>query len=171
MRSFEETISRIFLEVNETDPKTLKEILSRLIKYFGVTHDFKKGGYILPNGMMLDLSGERQGNKGSRERTIDHREIGSAFEDNFKHPVANGGTDAMIVLVRLGVIRMSYYGDSASFDIGAKPTPLQLKTISNLLAIADGAVVDLESGNQKLNKEFEPHEKKKALGTIKSFFN
>ena len=47
--------------------------------YFGTTDNYDIAGYITVNGKAIDFSGNKFG-ANSKTRTIDHREIGDAFE-------------------------------------------------------------------------------------------
>ncbi len=86
------------------DPKQSKNAFQRAIRYFGITNDIKECGYILPNGLMLNLS--EKGQVGGR-RGVDHREVSSI-------------NVSMDDFISMGAIR---HGPEMPFvDIRKKPT-------------------------------------------------
>jgi len=50
-----------------------QRVIKSAIRQFGLTHDLNNAGYILPNGGLLNLSGNGHG------RNLDHREIASVY--------------------------------------------------------------------------------------------
>lgn len=95
-------------------------------EHFGVTRNPNEAGYVLPDGAMLDLSGRHEAGPGFEggERWTDHRDL----------PIA-GGTDAMVAAIQTGAIRV----DRASglIDLGAVPTPAQVRALSRMFAGRD----------------------------------
>jgi hypothetical protein len=127
-------------------------ILKVNIEKFGLTRDPYEGGYLLPNGSMLDLSGRRDatgfkregdyyvpsGRKGrddfAGQRYTDHREV--ILPDGIKAPV--GAHEAsrynmVKAMQATGAIRMSQARDHTLLDIGLKPTSSQLSMIKDLI--------------------------------------
>ena len=68
------------------------------VKEFGYTPYFYDAGYIMPNGKMLNFSGEKGRHYGSRGE--DHRAIGAIYENT-------KGTDALVRFLNDGDIRTS----------------------------------------------------------------
>jgi hypothetical protein len=81
------------------------------VRSFGTTTDWRKCGYIAPNGDMLDFSEE-----GHDIRTRDHREV--------------GGQKAMQQLINLGYIRVQ--PEIIAVEIGAPPTESQIRRLIDL---------------------------------------
>lgn len=127
-------------------------ILKVNIEKFGLTRDPYEGGYLLPNGSMLDLSGRRDASGFKREgdyyvpsgrngrddfagqRYTDHREV--ILPDGIKAPV--GAHEAsrynmVKAMQATGAIRMSHMSDHTLLDIGLKPTSSQLSMIKDLI--------------------------------------
>ena len=127
-------------------------ILKVNIEKFGLTRDPYEGGYLLPNGSMLDLSGRRDASGFKREgdyyvpsgrkgrddfvgqRYTDHREV--ILPDGIKAPV--GAHEAsrynmVKAMQATGAIRMSQARDHTLLDIGLKPTSSQLSMIKDLI--------------------------------------
>lgn len=103
-------------------------------EHFGLTHEPREAGYILPSGEMLDFTGRHQATgynkrKPTKEdylrnkRNLDHRDIGQVMK--------KGGTDAMIKFqAEEGAIRFSKFDDGdLHIDIVKKPTPEQIKAM------------------------------------------
>ena len=65
-------------KLSETDES--KEYSKFVEKFFGTTYNWNETGYLLNNGKKLDFSGKKDGAP-SGSRSIDHREINSAFFD------------------------------------------------------------------------------------------
>lgn len=93
------------------------------IKKFGYTPYFVDGGYILPNGKMLNFSGEKGKHFGTRGQ--DHRAISIIYADTT-------GTEAMIRFINEGNIRMMPESPGVEISNVHKPSSEQYKTIRNL---------------------------------------
>ena len=96
--------------------------------YFGITNNLDLGGYILTDGNLLDLSGKKLGSDG-RTRSIDHREISDAFEDN---------NVSMEDFINSGNIR--YMPESNSILMADIPNSKQYKIIEEIINRANGQV-------------------------------
>lgn len=121
------------------------------VKEFGYTPYFYDAGYILPNGKMLNFSGEKGKHYGSRGQ--DHRAIGIIYANT-------SGTDALNRFVNDGNIRLM--PESPGFDVSAhiEPTTEQYSTIRKFAyEYADNEYfsVDLtnENGTVKGTLEYE----------------
>lgn len=113
-----------------------RRILARATREFGLTDNPSHGGYIMPNGRFLDLSG------GSGLRAEDHRIISGYFEpESYSDTPAS---DAMRKFMRLGAIR--WIPEGPAIDFGKAPTPQQARTVTALIDSADSEIpVDVDS--------------------------
>ena len=93
------------------------------VKEFGYTPYFYDAGYLLPNGKMLNFSGEKGQHFGTRGE--DHRGIGAIFEDTT-------GTDAMIRFMNQGNIRVMAETPGIDIYSGAEPTNEQYYMIKKM---------------------------------------
>lgn len=122
----------------------------------GVTDNINNAGYVLPDGEMLDFSGQRHGGGGGRQE--DHRQLNLPVKGNIS------GTELMNAFINMGAIRID--ANSAMIDIATKPTPQQLKIIRNVLK--NGGYVDMINNGKK--KSFQVDDNRMALGKIQRFF-
>jgi hypothetical protein len=114
---------------------------------FGTTDDINEGGYILPNGSMLDFSGKREGGTPGK-RAFDHRDIGRVDEDS------PGGTEGMRAFMDTGAVRMD--GSSGAIDISSPITPAQRRTIAKIVRANNGDVrITLRETGQEESTEKE----------------
>lgn len=131
------------------------------VEHFGVTDDFRTGGYILRDGRMLDFSGahwlegqsqadiarwKRQNNS----RQVDHEDIFEAFEmagDDFP-------SDSRKEFINRGNIRMS--PEAPGINIAEEPTGEQYQVIRKLIrenpSGREGFYVDIEDRNRRIEK-------------------
>lgn len=113
--------------------------------YFGTTNNLNLGGYILTDGNLLDLSGKKLGSDG-RTRSVDHREISDAWENN---------DVSMEDFINSGNIR--YMPESNSILMADVPNAKQYKIISQIINRANGEVtVELmsDANNWGSDKDF-----------------
>ena len=113
------------------------------VKEFGYTPYFYDAGYIVPNGKMLNFSGEKGQHYGSRGE--DHRAIGAIYENT-------KGTDALVRFMNDGNIRIM--AETPGLDISAltEPSKEQYTTIRRFAnEFSDGGyfAVDLSDENGK----------------------
>ena len=99
------------------------------IKEFGYTPYYYDAGYILPNGKMLNFSGEKGKHFGTRGS--DHREIGSIF-------ARTSGTKAMNRFISYGNIRIMPEGPGLDISALIEPTARQYKTIRDFAGSKQG---------------------------------
>ena len=94
------------------------------VKEFGYTPYYYDAGYIVPNGKMLNFSGEKGQHFGSRGQ--DHRAIGIVYANT-------QGTDALVRFMNDGNIRIM--AESPGLDINSKtePTSEQYSTIRGFI--------------------------------------
>lgn len=94
------------------------------VKEFGYTPFFYDAGYLLPNGNMLNFSGEKGKHFGSRGQ--DHRAIGMIY-------ATVNGSEAMLKFMGEGNIRVM--AETPGLDISSivEPTPEQYRTIKRFV--------------------------------------
>jgi len=103
--------------IKEEDPKKVKNIFNRVIRYLGYTDDLREAGYVLPNGKLLDLSGKKRGGY-PFTRGLDHREVNHIVE--------------MPDFVSMGAIRL--FPETCGADIRKEPTANQLRVIWRMVS-------------------------------------
>ena len=89
---------------------------------FGVTEDFKKAGYILPDGQMLDFA------QNDRSRDTDHREIMSVFGP----AEVKTGTEALNEFLLDGNVRVMAEAPGIDLSADTAPTAQQLEQIRKM---------------------------------------
>jgi len=120
--------------------KSLAEtIRSKVVRYFGLTTDFKIAGYITPDGKLIDLSGRRLGSDG-KTRQVDHREVNAALED-IDHPVSQGGTAGMNEFMKFGYIRIDF--NAGMIDAETEPTAIQYNVLVKFLSSCKSDVIQI----------------------------
>lgn len=95
------------------------------VKEFGYTPYFYDAGYILPNGKMLNFSGEKGRHYGSRGE--DHRAIGTIFIGDIS------GSEAMVKFMHEGNIRIMAESPAVDFASNQVPTSEQYATIKKFI--------------------------------------
>ena len=85
----------------------------KAVKEFGYTPYYYDAGYIVPNGKMLNFSGEKGKHYGSRGQ--DHRAIGTIFASDIS------GSEAMLKFMEQGNIRIM--AETPGIDINSKAEP------------------------------------------------
>jgi hypothetical protein len=92
-------------------------------KYYGITTNAYKAGYILRDGKFLDYS------EGQPERTLDHRDIQNIMDDP-EESRGNRYSDYVEPFLNLtGAIRASYQNGEWSVDFNTIPTSNQISEI------------------------------------------
>lgn len=113
------------------------------VKEFGYTPYFYDAGYIMPNGKMLNFSGEKGQHYGSRGQ--DHRAIGTIYADT-------NGTDALVRFMNDGNIRIMAETPGLDISASTEPSKEQYTTIRRFAnEFSDGGyfAVDLSDENGK----------------------
>ena len=90
---------------------------------FGVTEDFKKAGYILPDGEMLNFA------QSERTRDTDHR----AIREVFGPAETKSGTEALNEFLLDGNVRVMAEGPGIDLSADAELTAQQLEQIRNMV--------------------------------------
>ena len=104
-------------------------------QFFGVTTDYKKAGYVLPDGTLLDLSGQHwappEDARYYKKRTVDHREIGGENYDGFSLEPWIGQGDGGDLMCRFmqksGAMRVDFNAHIASAIV--MPTQKQISEL------------------------------------------
>lgn len=86
---------------------------------FGTTEDFRRAGYILPDGQMLDFA------QNDRTRDTDHREIMSVFGS----AEVKNGTEALNEFLLDGNVRVMAEAPGVDLSADTAPTTQQLEQI------------------------------------------
>jgi hypothetical protein len=145
-----------------------KSYLSRLIDEFGVIEDPLCGGFILPDGLFLDLSG------GAGRRVHDHRIVNGVL------PAGHGiesRYDAMAHVSRVaGMYR--WFAENWAVEAWTAPTRGQLGTIEYLCMISprnnfDGRrLLEIEANGPggSISELFDPSEAKQAMRFLRGAF-
>lgn len=113
------------------------------VKEFGYTPYFYDAGYIMPNGKMLNFSGEKGQHYGSRGQN--HRAIGTIYADT-------NGTDALVRFMNDGNIRIMAGTPGLDISASTEPSKEQYTTIRRFAnEFSDGGyfAVDLSDENGK----------------------
>ncbi len=120
-------------------------------EYFGTTYSIKEAGYLLIDGKLLDFSGRNQGASGG-SRSIDHREIAEAFDEDYAGNSYSGG---MIRFMSEGNIRLS--PESGGINLSVKPNKAQQSVLDRYISNFRGEViVDIDdiNGNTLVSVEY-----------------
>jgi len=139
------------------------------IKEFGYTTNFREAGYLLPNGKMLNFTGEKGKHYGTRGQ--DHRAISGVYASN----KMQGGA-AMFAFMKDGNIRVM--AESPGIDLAAsvEPTAAQYNMIRDMarrFADEEYFSVDLtdDKGYNAGNIEYEGRiNPSKVVNDIKAFY-
>ena len=139
--------------LKEHKPEVVNKAFSRAIKYFGVTHDMREAGYILPDGTLLDLSGKKEGAMPGR-RALDHREVDQDVVRTKSEPGENHSS--MVAFIQMGAIR--YFPEHPGVDMRKVPTRKQLAIISSDVSNSGrGYSLELSDPKQgRFSKWYEP---------------
>jgi hypothetical protein len=95
------------------------------VKEFGYTPYFYDAGYIVPNGKMLNFSGEKGKHYGMRGQ--DHRAIGTIYPSNII------GSEAMLKFMGSGNVRIMAETPGIDIAVGVEPTKEQYSTIGKFV--------------------------------------
>ena len=90
---------------------------------FGVTEDFKKAGYILPDGKMLNFA------QSERTRDTDHR----AIREVFGPAEVKTGTEALNEFLLDGNVRVMAEGPGIDLSADTEPTAQQMEQIRKMV--------------------------------------
>ena len=90
---------------------------------FGVTEEFRRAGYILPDGQMLDFA------QNDRSRDTDHREILEVFDP----AEVKNGTEALNEFLLDGNVRVMAEAPGVDISADTAPTAQQLEQIRKMV--------------------------------------
>jgi hypothetical protein len=140
-------------EANKLPTEIDHELITKAREHFGVTKSMFEGGYLLPDGQMLDFSGRNQGNTGVRDvRALDHREIGYVEgmkdvedpNDNLSKLGSITQFQARTRSIRMHVMSSrGTEGHDIMLDIMHPPTPSQFRAIVQMAQGAERVFIDL----------------------------
>lgn len=105
----------------------------KMVDHFGTTRNFDVAGYMLGNGLMLDFSGKHWGDKYSKSRQVDHRDIQEVLESK------NNGIDAMVNMLANGNIRLS--PEVGGINLAVMPNNTQLNKLRDYVRHFNGEVI------------------------------
>lgn len=120
----------------------MKEDTEKAIEYFGTTKQWKQGGYLLTNGLMLDFSAGQ-----GWERVIDHRDIKDVIDVEEDY----NGYKAMVQFMNYGNIRMH----SCGIDLTIPPNEQQRRVLGAYLRNMDSFYVDISNETGQTVQTFE----------------
>ena len=98
------------------------ELLDKLVEHFGITRFIKDGGYILPDGRLLDL------NRSDMDKKQYHRAI-AAFLPQEMH----GACDEITIVNLMAVTGVIRYEARGRVHIAAEPTPQQRRKLFEIM--------------------------------------
>jgi hypothetical protein len=77
------------LTQDEKKAEEIKKLITKAKRNYGTTNDYREGGYLLPDGTMLDFSGRRDGADGFGMRYMDHRQIEEVYQTDKENRTQN----------------------------------------------------------------------------------
>ena len=154
--------------LKETTAEEQKQHREAALDYFGETNKWSETGYLLTDGSKLDFSGRHEGGPGGY-RTVDHRDISDALEDDY------GGDDysgAMVQFMSEGNIRIS--PESDGINLSVRPTQAQESALDDFISKAHGEVtldIDTPDGQTVASVEYPSGTRaSKVIGDIRAYF-
>ena len=129
-----------------------QKMLTRIVKHFGTTNNFRSAGFILADGRLLNLASQDSMRWGDTKRDLDHNEIGQFLSnpDDAKRlgPVMLFGT-------QYGAIRIGSTDSATHVDIYKEPTPQQYKILYQLFDRSPEAIrVEIQIGGGNFMKDY-----------------
>ncbi len=163
------------------EPGPLKQedspILKKAIEKFGVTNDIREGGYLTPDGKMLDFTGRHEAvgyengvpTKGKQDylkgqRSLDHRKVAEFYEG------MDSATDAMHRFMGdTQSARISYIGGDLNIDLASPITESQLKAIKPYIGMGSITVdvTDPATGKTLFYESVDSPTQKKAIELLR----
>ena len=131
--------------------KARNPLIKKAKKRFGTTDNPLEAGYILPDGKMLDFSGEGVSN----DRRMDHNEVknimSSRGDVEYSIHSKEASDDAIKFRKETKSMRfMKYENGSIYVETNTKPTPEQIKTINEAMnTYPRSERIELERTNDK----------------------
>lgn len=154
------------------------DIFSVAKEKFGTTSDLREGGFILPDGSVLDFSGRHAlgaskwqiGIRG--RRTCDHNDIGDIMYDNDGHKVEGIDDIDKYSFMNLGAVRIDY--DCGLISLVHEPTPKQLNVMKAIWRYNKGCLtVDLfdSNGDVRDSVEYDHVKWTRFVSDLDKYFN
>ena len=132
------------------------DIFSAAKSKFGVTRDLREGGFVLPDGSVLDFSGRHalSSSKGNIDlrgrRTCDHNDIGDLMFDDNGNKVEGIDDIDKYSFMNLGAVRIDY--NEGLISLVHEPTSKQLNVIKAIWRYNQGCLtIDFFSPNGDIN--------------------
>ena len=129
------------------------EIFELAKERFGITHDIRECGYVLPDGSMLDFSGRHMitGNSDTSyligRRSVDHRDISDLNWDKDLRTRTDVNIN-MSDFIKKGAIRVHCSNTWSSINLFVKPTREQINPLLRLIQYSKGNVtVEIGDGD------------------------
>ena len=140
----------------------LKKYVSKAVRKFHTTYNYKNASYLLTTGSMLDFS------DGQGQRVKDHREISEILD--FLPDIA-GYSDGMIAFMNMGNIRLQTFG----IDISSMPNTKQIDSLRGFINSLNGEFsVDFSKKDGNSNGSIDYPKgtaSSKIINDIKEYFN
>lgn len=154
--------------LSETEEAENREHAKTALEHFGRTYSWNETGYITRDGDRLDFFGKRDGAPAG-SRSMDHREISDAFEDDYGGGDYSGG---MIRFMGEGNIRiMPEFG---GINIQVEPTEKQYARLGEFIQKNRGEVtldLDNERGVTVESRDYSSGTRSsKVLNDIREYF-
>ncbi|MBO6031915.1 MAG: hypothetical protein J6Q22_10780 [Prevotella sp.] len=172
------------LDTGKDDEFSDEEIAS-MEKIFGVTDDIDAGGWLLPDGRLLDFN--RDYHKDGKEDWDEHGDISKAFSTNRKKKLGISGAEKRIDGLMKGIegamqaggIRYDNGPDGLYMDIGKEPTKEQYGFLEKMarhdwdkdpFSDGDGHVITIGGNKKVLTYPDNEILRKRLVSDIKKFF-
>lgn len=124
-----------------------QKVLTAIKKHFGVTNNYNVAGYILPDGSMLNFSGQNRGAGPGDTRGEDHRAIGHFLDRESYDAIREFGN-------RFGAISLHFGNNYATMRIYQAPTDKQINRIKEIKNLVDEMMINLHLGQQDALKMY-----------------
>lgn len=99
-----------------------KELLDKLVAHFGITRFTKDGGYILPDGRLLDLQ------RSDMDKRQYHRAIAALLPEEM-----HGACDEITIVNLMAVTGVIRYEARGRVHVAAEPTQLQRRKLFDIM--------------------------------------
>jgi hypothetical protein len=149
-------------------------LLRKAADHFGITHDHREAGYILPTGHMLDFSGRHEmPNEYTKREDGTWRSSGRDYLAGQRvtdhHYVSDIGTD-MESFMKAGAVRFHAQEGQVHFHSAKEPTPHQLRRLREVVGHGTTLSIDLEDGKRKAGLIWDGPSADAATGVAKRFY-
>lgn len=124
-----------------------QKVLTAIKKHFGMTNNYNVAGYILPDGSMLNFSGQNRGAGPGDTRGEDHRAIGHFLDRESYDAIREFGN-------RFGAISLHFGNNYATMRIYQAPTDKQINRIKEIKNLVDEMMINLHLGQKDALKMY-----------------